>query len=576
MTQSIALAMEAAGGRDAITENKGNSTEEISVTVAYSQKDTQNRPIEHGTIYVTLKMKINNLHFAYAEITGKDLSLWYQESSWKNAANADESDAVEVHLNVPTPSKTGLSMPGVEPTWSAAAKGDYALYGDLFYKQLNQTFKQGLIGTAGLDEEHFSKFADQKFDYRLTDPTTGGAKHITYGKNKISGKGDYANAAPIEIDKTWKVLGVSGCEYLLQVRAGDDTDKADSIVAVAWVNPDGKPETLAAKKNLICKLVWDGSTADGATIPEKTSAIVYANNAYAQDILNYSGRYATDKTDLQMVDGEYLTRENKTFTAFISMLPKSKCYNLLMPNSTFRARFLRPINIFSKNAKMYDGTNEIQKKKIADLVEVKDWRTYDVKNAATTATGTVHAPYYEINDSTFKHFYIDFAGIRTDHDLAATGTPRALKPTDIADIEALTLASDLPSLTTLPNYFKVSDDGTELWYKNNDANVGTFHFYVPVYVSYAFGDYWWSSTNDNHIGNIHANRTKRTQPDGSALGEPAETHNYATLEALSEKTWAEIKEGRWVPRFTQKVYAVIEVVQTDESHTDTPAGIRKK
>ena len=553
MNESIALALAASG---ATVESKGNSTKEISVTVAYSQRDSENKPIEHGTIYVTLKVNIGDLHFAYAEITGKDLSLWYQESSWKNAANADESDAIEVHLNVPTPSKTGWTAPATGWT-GPTANGDDPLHGDLFYKKLSQTFKRGLINTAGLDE-HFTKFVDQDFSFRLTDPESAGAKHITVAKQKLTGK---ENSTSAEYANTWKVSGVSGSTYLLQVREGDDED-VDSIVAVAWINPDGYASDLPAEKNLICSLVY-GASSTTTTIPQEASALVYANNAYAQDILNYSGRYAQNSNDLQMVDGEYLTRENKAFTAFINMLPKSKCYDLLMPNNYFRARFLRPINIFAKDTKMYDGTNEIQKKKVADLVSVNDWRTYNVTNAATTATNNVHAPYYEINDSTFKHFFVDFAGIRTDHDLAATGTVRALDPTKVTEIENLTLASDLPSLSTLPNYFQVSEDGTEIWYKNNDANVGTFHFYVPIYVSYAFGDYWWNGTT---IGNIHYtdNRAARTTPSGQ--GEPAEVVYYNPT-ALSGMTWAAIQQEKWVPRFTQKVYAIITVEQTDQSHT---------
>jgi len=562
MTTSIAKTIEAAKPTIA---SKGNSTEPISVTVAYSQRDKDNKPIEHGTIYITLTLQAGDLHFAYAEITGKDKSLWYQKNSWKNAANEDESDAIEVHLNVPTPSQQGLSLPGVDPTWKAAAKGDHALHGDLFYKRLNQTFKNGLIGTAGLDKEHFSKFADQQFGYRLIDPKTGGAEHLTVAEQQLTGTNDTKST---KFKNTWKVSGVSGATYLLQIAQATDptaTNAADSIIAVAWVNPDGKAEDLAVGKRTIAILKLNGSST--TSVRDNASAIIYSNNAYAQDILNYAGRYAQDNTDLQMVDGQYLTRENKTFTAFISMQPASKCYNLFMPNSNFRVRWLRPINIMSNDKSMEDGTNEIQKIKIADMVKVLDWRTYTVTAAATNKNSNVHAPYYEINDSTYKHFFVDFAGIRTDHDLAATGTARALKPTEISDIEKLTLASALPSLSTLPNYFKINESGDELWYKNNDANVGEFHFYVPVYVCYAFGDYWWkSATAGGTIGNIHADRTARTVPVGQ--GEPAEKHNFTgSLTDLSGMTWTQILEEGWVPRFTQKVYAVITVKQTHQSHT---------
>ncbi len=582
METSISNAMMAATGttklddaKAALAGNKGASTQDIKVTVAYSQRDKNDKPIEHGTIYITLILKAGNLHFAYAEVGGKDLSLWYQMNSWLNADGGTDAD--EIHLNVPTPGKTGFTKPqdivgGYGWNWiKPAANGDMPLHGDLFYNEIATTFKQGLIKADGLDEDHFTKFKNTDFMYRFVDPETAGAQHITVAEQKLPGA-ENTEAPANKVKKSWIVEGVSGAKYLLYVKPNqtDGTRRYDAIYTAAWTNPvDGK---AYAKEAEVARLVFVSDVT--TTVPQRKTSIVYANNAYAQDILNYAGRLNKSgdvaKNDLQMVDGEYLTRENKAFTAFIEIISGNPCYQLLMNKSFFRARWLRPVNVVDGDKKWVDANNEVQTAYVADLVKVYDWRTYTVTAAQTSTNTNVHAPYYEISDSTYHHFYVDFDGIRTDHDLGAASAERKLDPNQVIEIENLTLAKDLPSLNSGNGFFKVVVDNNklQLQYKNGGANVGVFHFYVPVYVCYAFGDYWMNTANE--IRSIHKKRAQRTGSD-EYLNEPAEVqydqNPAVNIYDINDRSWATIQSEGWKPLFTQKVYAVITVDQTHQSHT---------
>ena len=486
---SIERALAASGANAA---NKGISQNPLSVTVAYKMKDNAGNYIESNAIYVTLNIPATKLHFAYAEISGKDLSLWYQNNSYLNATQNDESDAIEVHLNVPTPAL--LAGPLVDTD---------------FNKTLTETFVSNLIGLSGLDATHFNQFTTTNFGFKLVKPVKGtNATDLDAAKVKLTGA---ANSSTAEYNDAWVVNGVTGAKYILQVNG-----TGSQINAVAWVNPKtGVAADFAAPQLIV-------------TLNTATSVIAYANNKYAQDILNYSGRLNQAKTDLQTSTTEYLGVEDKTFTAFIQITQdQNKCYNLLMPNSYFKARWLRPINVYSANKEWTDALNTKQEAVVAEIVGVNDWRNMAV-NGAKTGASNVNAKFYGIADSTFQHFYVDASAIYTDHHLAV-GSRTAIPASNVAAIEALKKTSDIPALANAA-YFGIDNTGakSKLYYINTEANVGTFHLYVPVYVAYAFGEW---SYNDVLKG--------------------AFVPNNATE----------------APLFTQKVYAVITVKQTTNSST---------
>ena len=490
---SIERALAASGANAA---NKGISQNPLSVTVAYKMKDNGGNYIESNAIYVTLNIPATKLHFAYAEISGKDLSLWYQNNSYLNATQNDESDAIEVHLNVPTPALLAGPLADTD-----------------FNKTLTETFVSNLIGLSGLDATHFNQFTTTNFGFKLVKPVKGtNATDLDAStddaKIKLTGK---SNTKTAEYADAWVVNGVTGAKYILQVNG-----TGSQINAVAWVNPKtGRAADFAFAQRIV-------------TLNTATSQIAYATNKYAQDILNYSGRLDQAKTDLQTSATEYLGVEDKTFTSFIQITQdQNKCYNLLMPNSYFKARWLRPINVYSANKEWTDALNTKQEAVVAEIVGVNDWRNMAV-NGALTGASNVNAKFYGIADSTFQHFYVDASAIYTDHHLAV-GSRTAIPASNVAAIEALKKTSDIPALANNA-YFGIDNTGakSKLYYINTEANVGTFHLYVPVYVAYSFGEW---SYNDVLKG--------------------AFVPNNATE----------------APLFTQKVYAVITVKQTTNSST---------
>ena len=496
---SIDKAMVAAGVKD--LAQKGISKNDIKVTVAFKQKNTAGQYIESNAIYVTLRVPATKLHFAYAEISGKDLSLWYKNNSYLNSANSDESDAAEIHLNVPTP-----------------AAGATTISASAFSKLLTETFVSNSINLTGLDSRHFTQFTNIGWNFKLVAPTAANSTNIVAAKQKLTGA---SNTSSREYTNSWVVNGVTGAQYLLQVQSVPGTVGDTKIAIVAWKDPKtGQADNLSRD---VVTLTLAGK-------------IDYAQNKYAQDILNYSGRLNQTSQDLQTSTTEYLGVEDKTFTAFIQIVQNNTpCYDLLMPNEYFKARWLRPINVYNKGGMWTDALNTRQELVVAEIVGVKDWRNMEV-NGSLTGTANVNAPFYGIADSTFQHFYVDAANIYTDHH-KAVGDRAALAPTNIAAIEALKKTSDIPALAN-PAYFGVDNPTgaptatnrkkAKLYYINTEANVGTFHLYVPVYVAYSFGEY---SYDDKINGSFAPN---------------------AAAEA---------------PLFTQKVYAVIEVKQTTNSQT---------
>ena len=507
---SIDKAMVAAGVKD--LAQKGISKNDVKVTVAFKQKNTAGQYIESNAIYVTLRVPATKLHFAYAEISGKDLSLWYKNNSYLNSANSDESDAAEIHLNVPTPAAVPTPPAGVAQ-----------IFAGNFSKRLKETFVSNRINLTGLDS-HFTRFTGIGWNFKLVAPTAANSTNIVAAKQKLTGASNTSREYP----NSWVVNGVTGAQYLLQVM--DGTNPGDTRIAiVAWKDPitglvrDLAPATAPATAPNVVTLTLAGQ-------------IDYAQNKYAQDILNYSGRLNQTSQDLQTSTTEYLGVEDKTFTAFIQIVQNNTpCYDLLMPNEYFKARWLRPINVYNKGGMWTDALNTKQELVVAEIVGVKDWRNMEV-NGSLTGTANVNAPFYGIADSTFQHFYVDAAHIYTDHH-KAVGDRAALAPTNIAAIEALKKTSEIPALNN-PAYFGVDNPAgaptatdrkkAKLYYINTEANVGTFHLYVPVYVAYSFGEYSYDDkTKGSFVPNVAAE----------------------------------------APLFTQKVYAVIEVKQTTNSQT---------
>jgi len=539
--------------------SKGLSTNDVEVTVAYKQMDANRKFLETGAIYVTLRIPAGKLHFAYAEVAGKDLSHWYQNNSYLNSLNDNESDAYEIHINTPTPALGGSGADITRGTSTYAGLQDVD-----FGKVLDQTFKKNLISMGSFDKKNFSKFTDVDFSYHLIAPKKDNkiAWNLDAQEQELTGK---HNTTTGKVKNSWIVNGVTGNQYLLVVKS--DNANQDWIEIAGYKDiEDGKVKTITdAKEKMVVKLVRETPNAiNNYTAPGTKIAVM--PNRYAQDIINYVGRYDMFATDNNT---SYLDSEDKTFTAFIEIKSGNPCYQLMMDKSYFKARFLRPINATRLEKKWTDALNTVQTVNVAkDLVKLIDWRGYQLTTANDDSKKTVDAKFYGIADSTYRHFYVDTTAIYTDHGLAKNS--RVIK-NSVSEIESLDLRDDFESLKSKFLYFD-TEKGT-LNYKNNETNVGTFHLYVPVYIVYSFGEFDYNGTYGAggsalamglKSSSKDADRFNFNDVSGEDLYKEFNGNRDKADNTTNKATSAnDIKR----PLYTLKTYAVITVQQTTNSGT---------
>ena len=287
-----------------------------------------------------------------------------------------------------------------------------------------------------LDKTLSYKLADEKNFSNLKANETNQLMFKFIAPSKKLGNASFEAAK----DGSWTVKGVSGTVYTLKV-----AENAYSLLIVKKGNADVN-ETIA-------------SLATNGTIS-------FVESADADDILNYKGH---DQLG-----------ERETFTAYIGLAIVNTCYNVPLSGKTwFNVRFVRPLDLTQPKAhEVKDAPNEWQTIDVADLVQVNDWRNYvgDPKNS--------NGGKDENNKFDFKYYGIelttDAKAVYTD---AANGADNRQVLTDVAAIKKLHLTSQIPGL----ELEGVATAPSQLRYKNSSAVTGTFHLYVPVKMTYVFG-----------------------------------------------------------------------------------------
>lgn len=305
--------------------------------------------------------------------------------------------------------------------------GDNELKDDEFTRNLHNYF---------LDKTLSYKLADEKNFSNLKANETNQLMFKFIAPSKKLGNASFEAAK----DGSWTVKGVSGTVYTLKV-----DDNAYSLLIVKKGNADVN-ETIAS-------LATDGT-------------ISFVESADADDILNYKGH---DQLG-----------ERETFTAYIGLAIVNTCYNVPLSGKTwFNVRFVRPLDLTQPKAhEVKDAPNEWQTIDVADLVQVNDWRNYvgDPKNGngGKDQNNKFDFSYYGIVLTT------DADAVYTD---AANGADNRKVLTDVAAIKKLNKTSQIPGLMLED----VATAPSQLLYKNSSAVTGTFHLYVPVKMTYVFG-----------------------------------------------------------------------------------------
>ena len=444
--------------RLALLANKGTGSKEhgLITTVRFVKKGQPEKYQDMTAIYIDLIIPGDQVHFAYGEVKNKDLSHWYElNSSAKDIASEEKHTALEVHENVPTP----------------AEEGDDMLEEDDFQRSLFENFRNGIVTLAMENPEKFDKYPGE-VSFRFVLPQKG------------------VNAEFDAVDGTWTVPAYS---------------KYHGGVSEYTLHLD-EPFT-EANGQISYKAIYDQDDHCIVRI-SADNRIEYQYNDCSDDILNWTGRYDNDGKNIY---NEYM-KSLMTFTSYIEIYTKEGplCYNMLINDALFNAKFVRPINPWAKNAVWTDALNKKETINVSSLLTIKDWRNYDVDLAkkVNNTEGKIGFGFYNICE-----LFAPYSEIMTDHAMEPefrTGITKLLETGDkmiaqeaiikyVAD-EKLDLASEIPAL--YPVYLQSKESVVNglkqsvITYNNNGGIVQKFHLFVPIYIKYNWGEYDNAWTTD--------------------------------------------------------------------------------
>ena len=385
-----------------------------------------------GDVYVMLDCGVDIFAFVTGAADNKDLSHWY-------ALNSTQSGSKELHVAPPTPTEEG---------------DDYLEENDL-QRDLSNSWTQG----GPILDDSNSRFPyvldDIGFSYRFTIPKNGVNATFSASTNG-----------------TWTVKGHSGQTYTLCL---------------------GEP-IVESNGEISYKAIY---TDDGVCIARLTgNRIEYRSNYYANDILNYSGRYDADGKDNY---SSYMG-SGQTFTAYLELYCTGDIppYGVLLKDPYFNARFVRPLNVWSNNHVFgfkYAPTCQVN---TSDLISVADWRNFTVnlKKKIESSSTSIGYGFYGISEVS-----TDMNSIMTDLDasaslrdeIASKLSSRSLTQYDIANMmEDLSSASSISSLSSemsVSNAIVNALSQSVITFTDNGAITQNFHLFVPVTLKYIWGSY---------------------------------------------------------------------------------------
>lgn len=239
--------------------------------------------------------------------------------------------------------------------------------------------------------------------------------------------------------------------------------------ADVYFNPTKYPETVlgASGVTYTLKLSEDNKTLTATYGNEVKDVVVltgvnnnvaeYQKNDFALDVLNYAGH-----NELQA---------GKTLTSHMMLVDEHNCLPLPISNNTFDVRYLRPLDINAdKVVNITDGVDDGSKVYIYDLVSFADWRDYKFAD---------HLNYFE---------YYGVTALTPDIENVTTNING--KTQKLSEVTSLMKFEDHTTpLTSYPTTAAgLRDAFGYLFYINNTSTVRDFELYVPVKVSYKWGN----------------------------------------------------------------------------------------
>ena len=273
--------------------------------------------------------------------------------------------------------------------------------------------------------------------------------------------------------------------------------------------------------------------------------VLFHNNECATDILNYAGRYNDNGEDVWAND--YFVSK-KMFTAYAEVYgDDDACYPILIDHRYINFKFERPINVWPIYKLVKDGVNvehDINTMDVLDMIIIADYRKYQIDKTQKSVEGDFDLKFSEYNGKSseadaamatvtwpeklaghsnykwmgVKEVYIDRDGVLTDHALSDADrmanhklifedskidymgkkiySQEFLRNAIINGDLKYDLGLKVPGFKQSFDYRlagqKSPKDGvaqTRLTLQNNKDNVQLFHYFIPIYVKYAYGEY---------------------------------------------------------------------------------------
>ena len=491
-------------------KDEQNNPLELVTTVRFVKKGVEDKYKEMSAIYVTIHIPANQVYFAYGEVKNKDLSHWYKMNSYTaGSEKPDTYTAIDILENIPTPQEWGLKPLEATP-YSADSRTPN------FERPLLENFIDNLVDIDMTYGVHFNiekpqeTWADKDkpeyyYDYRNN-------KNIDF---MFTVPQKDVNAEFSHTNNTWDVYGISGDKYTLRL-SGD------------------RKQIIDQNNKVICEIIMQKTKTNNGEVDQPWIRMV--DNDDANDILNNSGRrntagddmFGTKVKDASEGDYPFYLQNNadkkETFTAYLQIVTLDDCNQLLLKNSYFNAKFLRPINVWGKKDSKIDATNYPQEIFPTNLLDAVDWRGYEIP---LSCAGNRY-PEQKMVPWDFYNIFnvsVDYDAIMTDHaaeksvrdDITEQLESKSVSAVYDAKKGDLMAASKIQALNK--NYLKIEDipaqkiecswthnhytkdvksgsnsavtdfaaPQSKITYTNNGGNVHTFHLFIPVTIQYGWG-----------------------------------------------------------------------------------------
>ena len=498
-------------------DTKGTSQKFVSTVVRFINKQN------NTSIWVTLKVDAQKLHFEYGNVGNKNWSHWFEFNSAKGGVETNNKPywtEFDTRINPFKPSNVNYRFLDVT---------------DFNQMLTDHWMNPGQMIKFEGDPAKFSNFAaGSNVTFEFTYPVPG------LNSQSLGTSND------AKYGKVWKIKGVSGTTWTLAIGAHAAAPGAAWAAGAdaLWVVKKGGATyeeevayldgTIAGVANNV-KIHYHG--LENAGTPNLYPAATDLVNLMGAYDKNGDPRFSTTSNELTNLTKAYFLEdnENRAFTAYIKISVTHWCYDPLISKQYFNVRFHRPINVVGKEYNWNDRNLNDNYINIKDLVEIVDWNRFPVvpyNNAAVAAKNTMfnmdfpsYADVYASNKVKQQNkgipyeFYgiqelaIRYGEIRSDmpkpmsvrNNLAGTLANLDANSVKIGDIPALVSPREAPAgyktVTLLnangsiagwgandynqSNYNAAAPGNTSygrIYFNNDGSDTQLFHIFVPIAV----------------------------------------------------------------------------------------------